>query len=90
MKIHKVHDATLLMLGDSPPPSGFDLCIYEAEEGDGWQGFVAGRAGSGSTEFQLSNAFATYQAALTGWMESHRSHGQYPPPENLDDILTRR
>jgi hypothetical protein len=90
MKIHKVHDATILMLGDSPPPSGFDLCIYEAEDGDGWQGFVAGPAGLGSAVFQLANASATYQAALARWMESHQGRGQHPPPDSLDDILTRR
>ena len=76
MKVHKVHDATILMLGDSPPPGDFDLCIYEAEDGDGWQGFVAGRAGSASAEFRLAGASATYEAALASWMESNRGHGR--------------
>lgn len=76
MKVHKVHDATILMLGDSPPPGDFDLCIYEAEDGDGWQGFVAGRAGSTSAEFRLASASATYEAALASWMESNRGHGR--------------
>jgi hypothetical protein len=71
MKIHQVSRAQLQFLKLSPT-AGIDLCVYEAEQGDDWRGFVAAGAGWTGAGMLPDRPSLSFGLALYAWVSSYR------------------
>lgn len=71
MKRHDIKPSEVDRMGGKLP-DGFTLCIYEAELGDLWLGFMAAEAGWNGFGSLPGLPVPSYGQALAGWIADHR------------------
>ncbi|MES2244916.1 MAG: hypothetical protein V4639_18765 [Pseudomonadota bacterium] len=67
MKIHTLSRAQLQMLAVERLHQ-HELCVYEAEDGDRWTGFIAGRPGWNGEGIVPSEPMSSFALALSTWV----------------------
>lgn len=67
MIVHPI-SAEHLRLHNCKPLHGFQLCIYESEPTDFWQGYVGGDAGWTNHAPLPSVPMESFEAALESWL----------------------
>jgi hypothetical protein len=69
MKRHDIKNSEIDRFGGQVPE--YTLCIYEAEFGDLWSGWMAAEAGWSGGQSLPGQTVSTYAEALTGWVAKH-------------------
>lgn len=67
MKVHTLSRAQLQFMAVAPLKD-YELCIFEAEEGDKWKGFIAARAGWNGKGLLPCEPMISFAMALHVWV----------------------